>query len=273
MAVKREHSPSPAALTNIFRSEEIKHETSSFIGAFSPTLSAKTLRSLPEFRTATHRIAAWRTRSKQRSLTPDSKVLYDLAHDDDGEKWAGSRLQHVLNDTGTEGTVVVARWYGGQNIGPIRFTHIETCANQAIWSWKVANDAAKKEHAAKKQRLEEESARRELEDNLRERDLNIFVLRKLLADKKAKLEGAEPVPATPSKGPPDYSKMSMETLKRVDKARDATIAFILKEIDKVDEELKLAEPTNDLTEDDWKDAEEAFAEREARSPEKNSEKK
>lgn len=192
-------------------------------------------------------------------------MLYDLGHDDDGEKWAGARLQHVLSDTGTEGVIVVARWYGGQNIGPIRFTHIEGCAKQAIWSWKVVDDAVKKEHAAKKQRLEEETTRKELEENLRERDLNIFVLRGLLAEKKAKLEGTGQVPLTPSKGLPDYGKMSMEALRRVDKARDATIAFILKEIDRVEEQLKVTEAVNDLTEDDWKDAEEAFAEKEKAS--------
>ncbi|KAK7181391.1 hypothetical protein DPSP01_008726 [Paraphaeosphaeria sporulosa] len=263
MALKREHSPPSDVSTTIFRSEKIQHETSAFIGAFSPTLSAKALQTLPEFRTASHKIAAWRTRSKQKSLTPASKVLYDLGHDDDGEKWAGSRLQHVLNDTGTEGVVVVARWYGGQNIGPIRFTHIETCAKQAIWSWKVADDAAKKEHAAKKHKVEEETTRKELEENLQERDLNIFVLRKLLADKKAKLEDTEPAPPTPSKSLQDYSKMSMEALNRADKARDATIGFILKQIDKVDEELKLAKELDETTEDDWKDAEEASAERAA----------
>lgn len=268
MALKRERSPLSEESVHIFRSEKIQHETSAFIGAFSPSLTAKALQDLPEFRTASHRIAAWRKPSKQKSLTPSSKVLYDLGHDDDGEKWAGSRLQHVLNDTGTEGVVVVARWYGGHNIGPIRFTHIETCAKQAIWSWKVANEAAKKEHAAKKQRVEEETSRKELVENLRERDLNIFVLRKLLADKKAKLEDTEPAPPTPSKSLQDYGKMTMEALQRVDKARDATIAFILKQIDKVDEELKLVEALDETTEDDWKNTEEAFMEKDAEASKK-----
>jgi hypothetical protein len=273
MALKREHSPPVDVSPGIYRSDRIQQETSAFIGAFSPTLSAKALQALPEFRTATHRMVAWRTRSKQKSLTPNSKVLYDLGHDDDGEKWAGSKLQHVLNDTGTEGVVVVARWYGGHNIGPIRFTHIENCAKQAIRKWKEVDEAVKREHASKKQRLEEEATRKELEENLQERDLNIFVLRGLLADKKAKLEKTESTPLTPSKGLPDYGKMSMEALKRVDKARDATIAFILKQIDKIEEQLKAAESPNELTEEDWKDAEEAFAEKEAAISGKTAEEK
>lgn len=255
MSLKRERSVSPTPSPDIYHSSRIDDQKSSFKAAFSPTLSVKALQDLPEFRTATHRIAAWRKRSKQKSLSPETKVLYDSGYDDDGEKWAGNRLQHVLNDAGAEGVVVVARWYGGQNIGPIRFTHIEDTAKQALWSWKTAAAEAEKEQAAKKQKVLEESTRKELEENLRERDLNIFVLRKLLADKNAKLNDSEPAPSTPQKPLPDYSKMSTAALQRVDKARDATIAFILKEIDKLDEQLKLADAF-DGSQDSWKDADE-----------------
>jgi hypothetical protein len=251
MALKRERSASPSPLPSVFRSAKIVEQTSSFIGAFSPSLSAKELQQLPEFRTSSHRIAAWRKRSRQRSLMPDSKILYDLGHDDDGEKWAGGRLQNVLNDTQAEGVVVVARWYGGQNIGPIRFTHIENGAREAIWKWKVASTELAQEAASKKQKTK----RDELVKNLQERDFNIFTLRKLLAEKKAKLEDREAAPPTPQK-PQVYEKMSMEALTRVDKARDATIAFILKQIDKVEEEIKLVEALEDDTQDSWKEAEE-----------------
>ncbi|KAF2134258.1 hypothetical protein P153DRAFT_419988 [Dothidotthia symphoricarpi CBS 119687] len=240
MALKRERPNSPNRAQEIFRSTSIKEQTSTFIGAYSPTLSAKALQSLPEFRTATHKIAAWRKPSRQKSLMPDSKVLYDLGHDDDGEKWAGGRLQNVLVDTQAEGVVVVARWYGGQNIGPVRFTHMENCAKEAIWKWKVADTAAQEEQAAKKQKVNDEAVRKELETNLRERDYNIFALRKLLAEKKARLNDEELAPPTPQK-PQDYTRMGLDALRRMDKARDATIAFILKQIDKVEEELKLVE--------------------------------
>ena len=270
MSMKRERSRSPAPSLGIFRSASVEEQKSVFIAAFSSSLSVKALQSLPEFVSATHRIAAWRKRSRQRTLAPESKILYDLGHDDDGEKWAGARLQHVLNDMQIEGAVVVARWYGGTNIGPIRFTHIENTAKEAIWTWKTADAEAKKEQAAKKQKLDEETARKELEQNLRERDLNIFVLRGLLADKNAKLNDSEPVPPTPQKKPPDYETMSMEALKRVDKARDATIAFILKEIDKVDEQLKLLDAFDDSTQDSWKDAEERQSSPEKAAPAGNT---
>lgn len=248
MALKRERSTSPTLAQDVFRSASIKEQTSLFIGAFSPTLSAKALQSLPEFKTATHKIAAWRKRSRQKSLVPDTKVLYDLGHDDDGESWAGRRLQNVLTDTQVEGTVVVARWYGGQNIGPIRFTHMETCAKEAILKWKVADTAARDEQTAKKQKIDDEIALKELRITLQERDYNIFALRKLLAEKKAKLNDEELTLPTPQK-PQDYSRMALDALRRVDKARDATIAFILKQIDKIEEELKLVEALDDGTQD------------------------
>lgn len=189
---------------------------------------------------------------------PDSKILYDLGHDDDGESWAGKRLANVLNDTQAEGVVVVARWYGGQNIGPIRFTHIENCAKQAIWNWKVASTQKAQEAASKKQKVEDEEKRIELVKGLQERDANILTLRKLLAEKKAKLEEQEVAPPTPQKVPV-YDQMALNALLRLDKARDATVAFILKQIDQVEEELGLVEALENGTQDSWKDAEEQLS--------------
>ncbi|EMD61821.1 hypothetical protein COCSADRAFT_64404, partial [Bipolaris sorokiniana ND90Pr] len=241
MAGKRQHSPSPAP-PEIYFSAPIHEQTSSFTAAFSPSLSAKALQALPEFRSATHRIAAWRRPSRQMSLMPASRTLYDTGHDDDGEKWAGTRLSNVLRDTSTCGTVVVGRWYGGQNIGPIRFTHIESSAKEAIRKAKAAS-ASSSDMQAKVQEEEEqeEAKRKELINNLQERDYNIFALRKLLSEKKARLQSEGRVELPTLQKLMDYDRMSMEALGRVDKARDATITFILKQIDKTDEEAKLAE--------------------------------
>ncbi|XP_014555691.1 hypothetical protein COCVIDRAFT_27431 [Bipolaris victoriae FI3] len=252
MAGKRQHSPSPAP-AEIYFSTPIHEQTSSFTAAFSPSLSAKALQALPEFRTATHRIAAWRKPSRQKSLMPASHTLYETGHDDDGEKWAGTRLSNVLRDTSTCGTVVVGRWYGGQNIGPIRFTHIESSAKEAIRKAKVAgalssdsaqqasSSASHKKQKVQEEKEREEARRKELIGNLQERDYNIFALRKLLSEKKARLQGEGRAELPTPQKLVDYDSMSMEALGRVDKARDATIAFILKQIDKIDEEAKLAE--------------------------------
>jgi putative IMPACT (imprinted ancient) family translation regulator len=265
MTSKRERSASPSSLPTVFKSTKIDEQTSSFIGAFSTSLSAKALQQLPEFRSASHRIAAWRNRSRQKSLMPESKILYESGHDDDGESWAGKRLQNVLNDTQAEGVVVVARWYGGQNIGPIRFTHIENCAKEAIWKWKVASTQVERDAASKKQKVDDEAQRRELVKNLQERDFNIFSLRKLLAEKKAELEEQEVALPTPQK-PQPYEKMGTDALKRVAKARDATIAFILKQIDKTEEELRLVQALEDDTQESCKDVEEQQSTEEGKEP-------
>ncbi|KAF2740538.1 hypothetical protein EJ04DRAFT_213116 [Polyplosphaeria fusca] len=253
MPVKRERSASPSPSADIFRSESVEEQKSVFIAAFSHSIPHKALQALPEFASATHRMAAWRKRSRQRTLLKDSKILYDLGYDDDGEKWAGSRLQNVLVDLDIEGSIVVARWYGGQMIGPVRFTHIENTAKEAIRNYQAGAAAAQKEQEIKRQKKEEADARAGMEDNLRERDYSIFTLRKLLADKTAKLEDKDVEPPTPQKLT-DYGSMSMETLQRVDKARDATIAYVLKQIDKVDEELKLVDALEQSTDDSWQDA-------------------
>ncbi|KAH7132012.1 hypothetical protein B0J11DRAFT_213586 [Dendryphion nanum] len=255
MSTKRARSPSSNESPNIFRSESIEEQKSVFIAAFSQSLSVKALQGLPEFRTATHRIAAWRKRSRQRSLMPETKILFDLGHEDDGEKWAGARLQNALNDMQVEGVVVVARWYGGQNIGPVRFTHIENTAKEAIWKWQVADKALQKEEVAKRQKREEDEERQKLENDLRDRDKSIFALRGLLAQKKAKLDNLEEAPLTPQK-PMNYSAMTVEMLKRQDKSRDASIALILKKIDEVEEQLKLVDALDESTQASWKDAEE-----------------
>jgi Uncharacterized protein family UPF0029 len=248
MAHKRSHPDDTTNIPEIFHSTKIDEQTSSFVGCFSPTLSAPVLQRLPAFRTATHRIAAWRKPSRQKSLDP-AKHLFDASHDDDGESWAGTRLARVLNDTQVTGTVVVARWYGGQNIGPVRFTHIENCAKEAIWKWKMAMAEAEKEGAVKKQRADDDARKKELIEELAQRDHSIFALRKLLAEKKARLSGDEMVPVTPQKGM-EYAKMGLDVLKRLDKARDATIAAILKQMDKLDEDLKLLEGLDDDALDD-----------------------
>ncbi len=182
---------------------------------------------------------------------PSSKILFDIGHVDDGEKWAGARLSNVLKEIEIEGTVVVARWYGGQNIGPVRFTHVENCAKEAIWKWRVADAEAKKAQVVKKQKVQEDAKQQEMVETLKERDFNIAMLRKLLSEKKAKLEDGEPVPPTPQK-PQAYETMNMEALRRMEKARDASLAFILKEIDKIDEQLQLVEVFEDATQDSWR---------------------
>ena len=245
MSRKRALSPSPPPSASlpleIFRSAPIKDRSSIFVGAYSLSLSAKALQGLPDCKSASHRIAAWRRPSRQRSLLPGAETLYDTGCDDDGERYAGKRLEKVLEDMNVEGSVVVARWYGGTMLGPVRFTHIETCAKEAIRKWKTATMEADREEAQKRQKMQDDVKRGHFEESLRERDQSIFVLRGLLAEKSRGLVNSgtvvETAPPTPKK-PVDYSSIPIEALRRLDKARDATIAFILKEINEVEEHQK-----------------------------------
>ena len=57
------------------------------------------------------------------------------AHDDDGEDRAGSSLLSALRSDDAVGiSAVVARWYGGVNIGKARFQHIKERVHAALRS-------------------------------------------------------------------------------------------------------------------------------------------
>lgn len=255
MSRKRPRSPdppcsSPADLHQTFRSAAIKDRASTFIALFSPTASAKYLQDQAEFKTATHRITAWRKPSSQRSLPGLTKCQYDTGHDDDGERWAGQRLEKILAEMNVEGAVVVARWYGGVMLGPVRFTHIENCAKEAIENWKrELNSTDYEGPASQKRKLgNEDEERRRLVKILEERDHSISVLRDLLAEKEKAAALAEK--ASDPKGsknghtkfsplkPVDYSGMTLPTLQRVERGRDATISWLLRQIENAEQHVE-----------------------------------
>jgi hypothetical protein len=57
--------------------------------------------------------------------------------DDDGETYAGKKILTAIRDrvglhSGHGLFVAVSRWFGGTMLGPVRFTHISSCAHDAI---------------------------------------------------------------------------------------------------------------------------------------------
>ncbi|EXJ71507.1 uncharacterized protein A1O5_05315 [Cladophialophora psammophila CBS 110553] len=280
----------------------------------SLTAVIKRHQSHASFASASHRIVAWRRRSSQQTLFtatssssslsstnssnpllasasgsggagagvggPGKAIIYATGSEDDGEKYAGKRLERLLTDLDVEGVVVVARWYGGVLLGPVRFMHIEDVAREAIRAWKVSiTDSLLSDGGlSKRQRLlgpdsgggaggvptrgnDEDGLRTRLAEQLAERDQSIVVLRGLLADKtkaasttvdqqQQQQQQQQPQPQsqppqqqslTTSPSPAkkiDYSEMPLARLKQLEKARDATIAFILRQLDKVEEEEK-----------------------------------
>lgn len=242
MSRKRPRSSSPVTddAHRVFISSPIEDRGSTHIGLFSPTASAKQLQARPDVKEASHRIAAWRTPGKQKSLS--GKAIYDLGHDDDGEQHAGKKLERLLVDLNVEGAVVVARWYGGILLGPVRFTHFENCAREAISKWRQeVGDEAKRRKIEENEKVEREKLAQALE----ERDSSIAVLRDLLTEKTAtKNDGEISSPPPRSQEVPkktDYSIMDLPTLRRLEQGRDRTIAWILKQIDKAEEAHKASD--------------------------------
>ncbi|KAF2724398.1 hypothetical protein K431DRAFT_309975 [Polychaeton citri CBS 116435] len=258
MSAKRKRSPSPSTTTTttstsnqdlpIVESDPIDDRLSRFIGYYSPTLPPKELQSFLSAGNPSHKILGWRRESNQQSLTKTKQ--YVSGHDDDGEQYGGKKVENVLKAMEVTGACVVARWYGGVLLGPRRFEHIEAAARGAVERWVEV----RREEEAKKRKVEEEARERpKAAETLRERDKSILVLRRLAAEKEAeakrmredeKNEGDSSAATPPSssavsKPPvtPDYDAMSLNQLRAMEKARDATLSFLLKRIDKAEAEL------------------------------------
>lgn len=76
-------------------------------------------------RSATHNITAWRIKG-------ESGVTYQDC-DDDGETAAGGRVLHLMQLMDLWNVmVVVTRWYGGHQLGPKRFSIINTVARDVF---------------------------------------------------------------------------------------------------------------------------------------------
>lgn len=75
---------------------------------------------------ATHNMLAYR-------IVPAHAGPVYQGCDDDGETHAGSRMLHLLQVMNAENVlVVVSRWYGGIQLGPDRFKHINNCTRQIL---------------------------------------------------------------------------------------------------------------------------------------------
>lgn len=84
----------------------------------------ETLKSNKKIATAAHNIVAYR-------IVRSNSVLQDC--DDDGETHAGSRLLHLLQILDAKNVVVVvSRWFGGIQLGPDRFKHINNVARDTL---------------------------------------------------------------------------------------------------------------------------------------------
>lgn len=238
---KRRRSPSPTKETtddsehDFWISEKIEDRASVFQAFFSPNMPAKELQDLDQIKSASHRILAWRSPSSQKTLIANVRTL-ETGTDDDGERYGGRHVLKVLEEMRVEGALVVARWYGGVMLGPARFAHIENASRDAIRAWRQKEDS----EGQKRRRIEDEDMEKAgLIVELADRDRNIVVLRGLLEEKTKQASsqnGEQKAPPKPVAREVDYSSMSLERLRQFDKARDSTVAFLLKKIDDVEKQ-------------------------------------
>ncbi|KAK6344481.1 hypothetical protein TWF696_008117 [Orbilia brochopaga] len=257
MPPKRPHSPAPAmssstspniASSALYISKPIHDRSSTFTAYFSPTAPQRQLQSHSDLVTATHRILAWRKPSASQKTLTGLPTFYS-GFDDDGENYAGRKLLKVLDDYKVCGAIVVARWYGGTMLGPVRFTHIETAAREAIRAYladkdgklDVAEAAAKKAKVATED--EERKEKKGLVEELKRRDESIVVLRALLDEKMGRAKEKEAENKAVAKEV-DYAEMPLERLKQIDKARDNTIAYLLKKIDELESKKEVPVDTS-----------------------------
>ena len=120
-------------------------------------------------------------------------------------------------------------------LGPARFAHIENSAKDAIRAWRQNEDS----EGQKRRRVEDEDMEKAtLIVELADRDQNILVLRRLLEEKtkQTQPQAEEKPPSRPPLPAPDYDSMPLERLRQFDKARDSTVAFLLKKIDEAEKQ-------------------------------------
>ncbi|KAG0646462.1 hypothetical protein D0Z07_7577 [Hyphodiscus hymeniophilus] len=103
----------------------------------SPGQATKYLQYLLEndkkVRSATHNITAWRIKG-------ENGVTYQDCNDD-GETAAGGRVLHLMQMMNIwNAMVVVTRWYGGHQLGPKRFSIINSVARNAFVKGGLVNE-------------------------------------------------------------------------------------------------------------------------------------
>ena len=117
----------------LYHGEPLTDRRSTFQAHLSPVHSVveamealAALKSNKKISTATHNISAYRI-----SGGPHNTCLQDC--DDDGESHAGSRLLHLLQILEVKDVlVVVSRWFGGIQLGPDRFKHINNVSRDLL---------------------------------------------------------------------------------------------------------------------------------------------
>ncbi|KAF9516050.1 hypothetical protein BS47DRAFT_715579 [Hydnum rufescens UP504] len=90
---------------------------------------------------ASHEMSAWRCmvlKSGHDGLAGPEDFEVQSGAEDDKEQYGGGKILRTMVAEGViDAVVVCSRWYGGTFLGPVRFTHIETCTREVCRTFKV----------------------------------------------------------------------------------------------------------------------------------------
>ena len=131
ICLKHRHSTEEEPL--IYHGDPIIDRRSTFQAHVAPVVCKDHVKDVTQFlktnkkiASATHNITAYRI-----SGGPHNTCIQDS--DDDGEAHAGARLLHLLQILDVRDVfVMVSRWYGGTQLGPDRFKHINNVARDLL---------------------------------------------------------------------------------------------------------------------------------------------
>ena len=139
----------PLAITT---SQEIRDRGSTFVGVLYKVQSELEAQNCIKYHRnvvhgshkASHEISAWRCLTLKKGCTglggPDDFEVRSGC-DDDGEDNGGRRALRTMESEGTiDAVVIVSRWFGGTLLGPVRFTHIETCTRDVCRTFRNIED-------------------------------------------------------------------------------------------------------------------------------------
>ncbi|GJE91361.1 hypothetical protein PsYK624_075100 [Phanerochaete sordida] len=172
---------------------------------------------------ATHEMYAWRCmvlKPGKTGLGGEDDFEVKQGNEDDGEKFGSARILKIMQAEGViDAVVVVSRWYGGEMLGPLRFTHIEMCAREACRAFRLQDEME-----------EEVTALRSLDD--------------ILATLRSELSSLRPLPSESkaSSKRPDYDALlassDVSKVKRLVAAREKAIQSVKASIQRAKEQLE-----------------------------------
>lgn len=224
--------PPPQPITT---SQEIRDRGSTFVASIyrastvdEAKRAAKHVKNVVHAnRPASHEIFAWRCmvlKVGKTGLGGPEDFEIKAGSEDDGEQYAGGRVLKVMQaEAVIDAVVVVSRWFGGEMLGPARFTHIETCTRQVCQTF------------LRKEEVEESIS------TLGSLDDILATLRSELAEAQAgtQSDNLAPPKAVPTRPKVDYNalrkNLDVTKAKRLITARENSIKSVKMSLKKIQE--------------------------------------